>query len=122
MTDRDEAIMSNPLLRIGESQLQAAIIELAKHLGWMVFHPMPVQNQAGRWRTAQQGDRGFPDLVLAHRELGVIFVELKSTIGRISDYQQLWIDTLRQAGAEVYVWRPIDIAQARKILTEGAPK
>lgn len=114
--------MSNPMLRIGESQLQAAIIELAKWEGWMVFHPMPVQNQAGRWRTALQGDKGFPDLVLAHKERGIIFVELKSTIGRISDDQQLWIDTLRRAGAEVYVWRPIDIAQARIILKEGAPK
>lgn len=110
------------MLRIGESQLQAAIIELAKWEGWMVFHPMPVQNQAGRWRTALQGDKGFPDLVLAHKERGIIFVELKSTIGRISDDQQLWIDTLRRAGAEVYVWRPIDIAQARIILKEGAPK
>lgn len=114
--------MSNPMLRIGESQLQAAIIELAKWEGWLVFHPMPVQNQAGRWRTALQGDKGFPDLVLAHKERGIIFVELKSSIGRISDDQQLWIDTLRRAGAEVYVWRPIDIAQARIILKEGAPK
>lgn len=114
--------MSNPLLRIGESQLQAAIIELAKWEGWLVFHPMPVQNQSGRWRTALQGDKGFPDLVLAHKERGVIFVELKSTIGRISDEQQLWIDTLKRAGAEVYVWRPVNIQEARTILREGAPK
>jgi len=114
--------MSNPLLRIGEAQLQGAIIELAKWHGWLVFHPLPVQNQSGRWRTALQGDRGFPDLVLAHKDRGVIFVELKSTIGRVSDFQQLWIDTLRQAGAEVYVWRPIDINEARIILSEGAPK
>lgn len=114
--------MSNPLMRIGESQLQAAIVELAKLEGWLVFHPMPVQNQSGRWRTALQGDRGFPDLVLAHKDRGVIFVELKSTIGRVSEYQQLWIDTLKQAGAEVYVWRPVDIHQARIMLREGAPK
>ncbi len=111
--------MSNPLLRIGESQLQAAIVELAKHLGWMVFHPMPVQNQAGRWRTALQGDKGFPDLVLAHKTHGVIFVELKSTIGRLSEFQEKWIDTLKKGGATVYVWRPLDIKEARIVLQEG---
>lgn len=114
--------MSNPMLKVSEKQLQAAIIELAKWEGWLVFHAMPVQNSSGRWRTAVQGDIGFPDLVLAHKERGVMFVELKTTVGRISEYQQLWIDTLKQAGAEVYVWRPRDIQEARQMLREGAPK
>lgn len=114
--------MSNPMLKVSEKQLQAAIIELAKWEGWMVFHAMPVQNSSGRWRTAVQGDIGFPDLVLAHKERGVMFVELKTSVGRISEYQQLWIDTLKQGGAEVYVWRPRDIQEARKMLREGAPK
>ena len=112
--------MSDPL-KISEKQLQAAIVELAKWQGWMVFHALPVQNSAGRWRTAVQGDIGFPDLVLAHREKGVIFVELKSAIGRISDFQMKWIETLKAAGSEVYVWRPRDISEARQILQEGIP-
>ena len=113
--------MSNPLMRIGEAQLQAAIVELAKHLGWMVFHPMPVQNQAGRWRTALQGDKGFPDLVMAHKDYGVIFVELKSSIGRLSEFQDKWIATLKAGGATVYVWRPLDIKEARIVLQGGKP-
>jgi len=108
-------------MRIGEAQLQAAIVELAKHLGWMVFHPMPVQNQAGRWRTALQGDKGFPDLVMAHKDHGVIFVELKSSIGRLSEFQDKWIATLKAGGATVYVWRQLDIKEARIVLQGGKP-
>jgi len=108
-------------MRIGEAQLQAAIVELAKHLGWLVFHPMPVQNQAGRWRTALQGDKGFPDLVMAHKDHGVILVELKSSIGRLSEFQDKWIATLKAGGATVYVWRPLDIKEARIVLQGGKP-
>lgn len=113
---------TNPLLGVSEKQLQAAIVEIAKWEGWLVFHALPVQTFQGRWITAQSGDTGFPDLVLAHRDRGVIFAELKSTIGRISDHQMKWIETLKAAGAEVYVWRPRDIAEARQVLREGAPK
>lgn len=113
--------MSTPMKQT-ERMFQTAIVNLAKHLGWMVFHPLTVQGSNGRWRTAQQGDAGFPDLVLAHRDRGVIFVELKSSIGRVSDLQMKWIETLRAGGAEVYVWRPRDLKEAQTILTEGAPK
>ena len=109
-------------LKQPEKIFQDAIVNLAKYLGWMVFHPLTVQGSNGRWRTALQGDPGFPDLVLAHRDRGVIFVELKSSIGRVSDLQMKWIETLRAAGAEVYVWRPRDLKEAQQILTEGAPK
>jgi len=110
---------TNPILKVSERQLQAAIIEIAKWEGWMVFHALPVQNQNGRWRTATQGHTGFPDLVMAHKTRGILFVELKTTVGRISDNQQAWIDTLKAAGAEIYVWRPRDLQEARLILRNG---
>ena len=56
---------------------------------------------------------------MAHKEHGVIFVELKSTIGRLSEFQEKWIDTLKKAGATVYVWRPLDINEARIVLQGG---
>ncbi len=96
-------------LKITERQFQAAVIELAKWHGWMVFHPMPVQNTKGVWRTAIAGDRGFPDLVLAHSTRGLILAELKTGTGRVAEEQQVWIDTLLMAGAETYVWRPKDL-------------
>ena len=108
-------------MKITESAFQQVVIDVARWHGWKVFHPLPAQNAKGRWRTAQAGDTGFPDLVLAHPKRGVIFAELKSAIGKLSDRQQAWLDTLRQAGAEVYVWRPADIEQIKAILKESRP-
>jgi hypothetical protein len=103
-------------LRISEAAFQSTVIALAKHHGWLVFHPLPAQNGRGQWRTATQGDTGFPDLVLAHHRAGVIFAELKSAIGKLSDRQIRWIGELKAAGAEVYVWRPGDLEQIKQIL------
>jgi hypothetical protein len=108
-------------VKVSEAAFQQVVIDVARWHGWKVFHPLPAQNARGRWRTAQAGDTGFPDLVLAHPKRGVIFAELKSAIGKLSDRQQAWIDTLRQAGAEVYVWRPADIDQIKAILKESRP-
>ena len=104
------------MFRINERQFQAAVIELAKWQGWKVFHPLPAQNARGDWRTAQAGDVGFPDLVLVHPERGVIFAELKTAIGKLSDAQNDWLMCLHAAGAEAYVWRPVDIQTIRQRL------
>jgi len=95
--------------KITEKQFQSTVVEIAKWYGWLVFHPMPVQNTKGVWRTAVAGHIGFPDLVLAHSTRGLILAELKTGTGRLSVDQQLWIDTLVLAGAETYVWRPKDL-------------
>ncbi len=108
-------------MKISETAFQQVVIDVARWHGWLAFHPLPAQNARGRWRTAQAGDTGFPDLVLAHPKRGVIFAELKSAIGKLSDAQQTWLATLKQAGAEVYVWRPADIEQIKAILKESRP-
>jgi len=102
-------VKPNPVRTITEKQFQALVIQLAKLNGWMVFHPMPVQNSKGVWRTAVAGDAGFPDLVLAHATKGLIIAELKSRLGRTTKGQDEWLDTLRLAGAETYVWRFSDL-------------
>jgi hypothetical protein len=104
---------------ITEKEFQNAVVELAKWTGWMVYHPLPAQNSRGHWRTPTLGDVGFPDLVLAHSTKGVIFAELKSRIGKVSDAQMNWITTIRAAGHEAYVWRPADLPYIKDILTGG---
>lgn len=106
-------------MRISEQAFQRVVIEVAQWHGWLVFHPLPAQNGRGVWRTAQAGDTGFPDLVLAHPTRGLIFAELKSAIGRLSDQQSRWLATLKAAGAEAYVWRPSDLDLIKSILKEG---
>lgn len=92
---------------MSEAQLQEAIIECARYLGWRVAHFRPALTAKG-WRTAVSGDgRGFPDLVLAHREHGLIFAELKAEGGTMKPEQDEWLDVLRCA-ATVAVWKPRD--------------
>jgi hypothetical protein len=105
--------------KISERAFQETVLQLAMMTGWKVNHQLPAQNAAGRWRTATQGHAGFPDLVLAHPTRGVIFAELKSAIGRVSETQRAWLDTLEQAGAEAYVWRPTDMPYIQQRLMKG---
>ena len=88
-----------------EAQFQAQVIQLARINGWKVFHPAKMQSRDGTWRTALQGDKGWPDLVLAHKDRGLIVAELKSDVGKVSFDQQAWLTHLAP-WAEVHVWRP----------------
>ena len=90
-----------------EAQFQSAVIDLAVTLGWRVHHARTVQNAAGRYMTAIQGHPGFPDLVLAHRQHGVLYAELKSTQGRLSEHQKQWRALLEPTG-RYRLWRPDD--------------
>jgi hypothetical protein len=108
--------------KISERAFQQAVVELATMTGWKVNHQLPAQNAAGRWRTPTQGHVGFPDLVLAHPTRGVIFAELKSAVGRVSEAQRNWLDVLELGGAETYVWRPTDMAFIKSRLMKGTQK
>lgn len=92
---------------MSESDLQRAVLELAKRLGFKSAHFRPGKTTRGRWITAVQGDgAGYPDLTLVgHGRL--VFVELKSAKGRVSREQAEWITALEGVPAiEVHVWRP----------------
>jgi hypothetical protein len=90
-----------------EAEFQQAVIDTANWTGWLVFHPRPAQT-GSRWRTAFTGHPGFPDLVLVHRDRGVIFAELKSERGKTTPGQRQWLNALEDANAETYLWRPQD--------------
>ena len=93
---------------INEAQFQAAVLDMARWFGWRTFHPRTVKSITGHHLTAYQGEAGFPDLVLAHGQRGVIFAELKVKRNRLSMHQELWRDVLERAGAEYHLWRPED--------------
>lgn len=90
-------------VRLGwtEEQFKAEVIREATSRGWLVHHDRPARTDKG-WRTAIQGDPGFPDLCLA-RDGFVLLVELKAEKGRTSANQQAW---LAHTGGEL--WRPRD--------------
>lgn len=98
-----------------ESELLSAVIELAQLSGWMVHHDRPARTDKG-WRTAIQGNPGYPDLTLV-RDGVVIFAELKSEGGRLTDGQKQWAEALN---GNMVVWRPSDWHQ-RRILAALSP-
>lgn len=83
--------------KVSEAAFQQAVVELAKLRHWLVFHDYDSRRNAA----------GFPDLVMVHQRTGeVIYAELKTHKGRVSQAQQRWIDALTLGGASVHVWRP----------------
>ena len=91
-----------------EKEFQTAVVEYAQLNGWMLHHDLPSLTQRGTWRTAIQGDPGFPDLAMARHGF-VVLAELKSEKGRQSEAQKAWEDAIGADPADGYrLWRPSD--------------
>jgi hypothetical protein len=85
-----------PLL--SEAQLQQAIVQTARQLGFLVFHTA----------YAIGSERGFPDLcICGHGRL--FFFELKGPKPNISPEQAAWIETLQACGVEACFVYPADL-------------
>lgn len=89
-----------PALVPTEKEFQASVIELARVNGFRDYHTHNSRHSAA----------GFPDLVLVRGDR-LIFAELKTERGRVSEAQRAWLDDLTAvalacSGVEVYIWRP----------------
>lgn len=86
---------------ISEKELSQFVVDLARLLGWKV----------ARWPTwrATGTDPGVPDLLLV-RNGRLIFAELKTEKGKVSEAQEDWLNDLSVAAmgadVELYIWRP----------------
>lgn len=88
-----------------ETELQAAVIDLARVYGFRVAHFRPAKTEKG-WRTPVGADgKGFPDLGLV-KPGRMIVAELKSAVGRVTPEQREWLNAFESAGISAYVWRP----------------
>lgn len=93
---------------ITEAQLQGTVEQMATVLGWRWYHTY----------RSDRSPKGFPDLVMIHPgQTRTIWAELKSERGRLTREQRAWINDLDTAGAEVYVWRPVDLIEGRILAT-----
>ena len=92
-------------MKITEKAFQAAVVELAKLSGWMVYHT----------HDSRRSEPGFPDLVLVRDR--VRFRELKSEGGRLSLAQKKWMWGLTFAGADFCMWEPSDWPEIEATLT-----
>ena len=85
-----------PRLSLSEKAFSQQVVDLARLLGFKVYRT---------WLSVRSPS-GFPDLVLV-RPPRLIFAELKSERGRLTEAQEAWLELLRQVpGVEVYVWKP----------------
>ena len=89
-----------------EQEFQDAVADLAQLLEWRRAHFRPAIAAKGYRTPVQYDAAGFPDLVLI-RPPRVIFAEMKSEKGRVSEPQREWLRDLGACpGVESYTWRP----------------
>ena len=94
--------------RLSEADFQRKVIELATAHGWACYS---VRNsKAGVVSLA-----GYPDVHLFRPSLngrykpGSFWLELKTSVGKLSEKQKVCIEGMQDAGLEVHVMRPKDI-------------
>jgi hypothetical protein len=96
---------------VTEKALQDAVYDCARRLGWMAYHVF----------DARRSTPGFPDLLLI-RPPRLIVAELKTEKGRLSAFQEAWLDKFRAIdGVETYIWKPTDwlSGEVERILRGG---
>jgi hypothetical protein len=96
-----------------ERELEDVICELLDTFGIWYHHDRPARTgrvAGGKevWRNHFRGQNGVPDFDPILGNGRIIYAELKTQKGRLSPEQTEWLHRLKAAGAEVYVWRPID--------------
>lgn len=103
-------LFSTPLDELSEKQYELQAIGTADHpgvarqVGFLVYHTL----------RSKGSQPGYPDWTLARER--VIFLELKTEAGKVSDAQKKWLGALLAAGAEVYLARPRHLEQLTRIL------
>lgn len=83
-----------------EGDLLAEVVRLCQDLNLHHYHSADARLDTGNY--------GFPDLVILGTVL--LFAELKSDIGRMSDDQWDWRFRLQKAGCRHVIWTPRDLA------------
>lgn len=88
-----------------EAGFQRAVVLYASLMGWACWHT----------HDSRHSPAGWPDLVMA-RPPRLVFAELKSARGKLTDDQRECHAALRACGQECHVWRPKDWPSIERIL------
>ncbi len=96
---------------IKEKDFRQQVITLAKICGWKHYFT---------W-TSIHSPRGMPDLILC-RPPRLVFAELKTMKGQLSEYQAEWMDLLSDTPhCEVYLWKPDSWEVIQAVLASADP-
>lgn len=90
---------------IREKDFQQMIVDYAQLRGWLVYHPYDSRHSAA----------GYPDLTLVRGDR-LIFAEIKTAMGKVSNEQIEWKTGLEMAGQMHYLWRPDDWQEIVEVL------
>ena len=80
-----------------EKAFQSDVMRVAKMLGWLCYHTFDSRRSAS----------GFPDLVLVRER--ILYRELKVGKNKLSQSQELWRDSIMDAGGDWAEWRETDM-------------
>lgn len=87
-----------------EREFQDAVVDIAHLYGWRVFHARAAGTNKG-WRTPVAYDgKGYVDLTLVHPDGYVVFAEMKSATGKMSDDQLAWGEMLASVSEGINTW------------------
>jgi hypothetical protein len=106
-------------VNLTEATFTRVIIAYAQAHGWLVYHQRPAITAKG-WRTAVQGNPGFPDLVLARKSV-IVIAELKRKHGKMTESQIAWMRAFGwpirlPSGVIVRLWTPDDWEDIKDVL------
>ena len=111
-----EVLLSEPVTDADttETRLLQTVRRLAKQHSYICYHT----------HNSRRSEEGFPDVVLARppgltSQGRIIFAELKSAHGKLTEAQHLWLDILQHVAEtiEVYCWYPADVPMIEEILS-----
>ena len=97
-TARQAASSEHPPLT--ERKFQAETLRRFQSQGWLCYHTL----------DSRGSQPGFPDLVCVHPTRGILYLELKTARGRLSNDQERWLDTITLAGGNAALLRPSDLS------------
>lgn len=103
---------------MSEAEWQSQLTDLLDATGWTWLH---VRKSIGRrggqraWQTTTNL-KGWVDLFAWRPTDDVIGIELKAADGTTTPEQDAVHASLRAAGVPVFVWRPADLDEAKRVL------
>lgn len=94
---------------LSEAQWSGVVRDVARATGYTLrYHTF----------SSKRSTHGFPDWVFCRpRDGRLIFAELKTEGGKVSNDQLLWLEGLRACGVEAYVWRPSQYDEIASVLS-----
>jgi hypothetical protein len=103
------SVAASGVADLTEKQWQSQVVDLGKMLGWRLYHPY----------DSRRSNPGYPDLTLVRDR--IVFLELKTEKGKLSEPQRDWLTALRRAGGEAYVVRPSQLQDLADVLAAKYP-